>query len=102
MAAETDIIRYMITGEDGEVIPENATHVSVHPSVKVIPMQLFYWHRNIVELFCHDGVIKIEKYAFKRCPRLKRVIMKDVEEAEMGAFSQFVKPWSISNMTSWK
>ena len=87
MAAEADIIRYMITGEDGEVIPENATHVSVHPSVKVIPKRLFCWHPNIVELVCHDGVIKIEEEAFYGCPLLKRVILKGVEEVEWGAFS---------------
>ena len=86
MAAETDIIRYMITGELGEVIPSNATHVSVHPSFKVIPQRQFHQHRKIVELICHDGVIKIEEYAFCGCRRLKRVIMKDVEKVEEGAF----------------
>ena len=80
--AEADIIRYVITGEDGEVIPPNATHVSVHPSVKVIRRQLFYAHRKIVELVCHAGVIKIEYKAFFFCPRLKRVIMNGVEEIE--------------------
>ena len=86
MAAEADIIRYMITGEEGEVIPRNATHVSVHASVRIIPRRLFYHHSNIVELICHDGVIKIEVEAFINCPRLKRVIMKGVEEVEMFAF----------------
>ena len=88
MAADGNIIRYMITGEEGEVIPRNATHVSVHPSVTEIPLWAFYRHSNIVELICHDGVIKIEKYAFCGCPRLKRVIMKGVEEVEWGAFGR--------------
>ena len=86
MAADGNIIRYMITGEEGEVIPRNATHVSVHPSVTEIPLWAFYRHSNIVELICHDGVIKIEEYAFCGCRRLKRVIMKDVEKVEEGAF----------------
>ena len=87
MAAEANnIIRYMITGEEGEVIPQNATHVSVHPSVTEIPWRLFYRHSNIIELICHVGVIKIEEYAFYGCPRLKRVIMKGVEEVEQSAF----------------
>ena len=86
MAAEAGIIRYVITGEEGEVIPRNATHVSVHPSVTVIPARLFCHHPNIVELICHDGVLRIEVRAFYCCPRLKRVITKGVEEVERGAF----------------
>ena len=87
MAAEiNNIIRYMITGEDGEVIPRDATHVSVHPTVRIIPRRLFYYHPNIIELICHECVIKIEEYAFAFCPRLKRVIMKGVEVLEWGAF----------------
>ena len=86
MAAEAGITRYMSMGVVDEIIPQNATHVSVHPSVTKIPDGLFYEHPNIIELICHDGVIKIEYEAFKGCPRLKRVIMNSVEDVEDEAF----------------
>jgi hypothetical protein len=39
MSAEDDdvIIRYNFTGEDGEIVPRDATHVTVDKSVQVIP-----------------------------------------------------------------
>ena len=62
MAAEgDDIIRFIFTGEDGEVVPADATHVTVHESVKVIPSRAFLRHRNILEFECHDGVEKVEE-----------------------------------------
>ena len=82
----SNTIRYIFTGEEGEVIPRNATHVSVHPSVTVIREGAFEEHQNIFELVCHAGVIKIEARAFSDCPRLKRVILKGAEEVEWGAF----------------
>jgi hypothetical protein len=42
MEAEGDnhIIRFIFTGEDGEVVPADATHVTVHESVK----SFLHWH----------------------------------------------------------
>ena len=87
MAAETDIFRYTFTNLEGRDIPRDATHVSVHPSVTVIPAFAFNYHFNIVELICHDGVIKIEVEAFYRCPSLRRVVMLGVEDVERKAFT---------------
>jgi hypothetical protein len=89
MAAEGEdnVIRYTFTGEDSEVVPADATHVTVHESVKVIPSRAFYWHRNIEEFQCHDGVETIEEWAFYLCPSLRRVKMPGVKIIEIRAFS---------------
>lgn len=81
-----DIIFYILTGQDGEIIPRNATHVGVHKSVTVIPAFAFYEHPNIVEFICHNGVERIASHAFTRCPRLKRLIMRGVKSVEDCAF----------------
>ena len=75
---------YVYTGEGNP--PRNATHVSIHDSVTIIPYQLFREHPNIIELICHIRVKKIERSAFYKCPRLKRLIMPGVEEVKRSAF----------------
>ena len=88
MEAEGDnhIIRFIFTGEDGEVVPEDATHVTVDKSVTVIPERAFYFHQNILEFECHDGVEKVEEMAFYDCPFLRRVKMPGVKIVESEAF----------------
>ena len=68
------------------VVPRDATHVSIHPTITIIPSWLFSEHPNIVELRCHEGVKKIEEWAFHQCPSLQRVIMPGVEVIETSAF----------------
>jgi len=85
MAAEGgNIVRFTYTGADGEVIPDDATHVFV--DVTIIPRGAFEEHPSIVEVICHDRVEKIERNAFYECPSLRRVIMPGVKIAEVGAF----------------
>ena len=73
-------------GQEGEVIPDGATHIIVHDSVNVIRARAFYQHRNIVEVICHEEVDKIDREAFCDCTRLKRVIMLGVTIVEADAF----------------
>ena len=99
-AEEGNIIRGVFTGEeepeefwdeDGNLLESillNITHLSVHESITVIPGEALFYHPNIVELICHNGVKKIEYEAFDICPRLKRLVMPGVEEVEWGAFNQ--------------
>ena len=82
MAAEH---HFVYTGE--RYPPPDATHVSIHESITVIPEFLFHEHLYIIELICHDGVKKIERQAFWKCPSLNRLIMPGVEKVEGGAFS---------------
>jgi len=86
MAAEGDHIRrYNYTGEDDEV-PDDVTHVTIAASVTVIRQRAFQFHRNIVEIVCHDKVERVEDGAFFVCTSLRRVIMPGVEIVEGGAF----------------
>ena len=88
MAAEGNvvIVRYIYRGEVGEVIPDDVTHVIVAEDVTVILREVFWEHRNLVEVICHDKVEKIERLAFCRCRSLRRVIMPGVKIAEESAF----------------
>ena len=86
MAAEgDDIIRYTYRGEEGEIIPREATHIVV--LARVIPSEAFRWHGNIVEVICHEDVEKIETAALANCYSLRRVVMPGVKIVKMWAFS---------------
>ena len=77
---------YVYTGRDGEVIPRHVTHVLIAKALKFVPRRAFKEHPNIEEVICHDGVEKIEEFAFYNCPSLRRVIMPGVKVAEQWAF----------------
>ena len=79
---------YVFTGKDGEWIPRHITHVLIAAALKFVPANAFYDHPNIEEVICHDGVEKIEEWAFYNCPRLRRVIMPGVKEVEKYAFNE--------------
>ncbi len=79
---DNNFMRYIYRGEEGEIIPLHATHIFVHESVTVILRSAFEGHPNIVEVICHDAVEKIERYAFYKCPRLRRVVMRGVKIVE--------------------
>ena len=95
MAAEGGnniIIRYNYRGEEGEVIPREATHIFVvDKDVTFVRARAFREHPNIIELVCHDKVEKIEEYAFFKCPSLRRVIMPGVKIVEQQAFEQCIE-----------
>ena len=46
---------YIYMGTNGEFIRDDATHIIVHKSVKLIRARAFFEHPNIVEVICHDG-----------------------------------------------
>ena len=74
---------YIFTGER---VPDHITHVLIAKALNFVRARAFHDHPNIQEVICHDGVEKIEKFAFNRCPRLLRVIMPGVKEIEAYAF----------------
>ena len=90
MAAEGDnnFIRYIYRGEEGEhnIIPREATHITVDKDVTVVRAFAFQGHPNIVEVICHEKVERIEQYAFNNCPSLRRVVMPGVKIVEFMAF----------------
>eukprot|EP00984_Skeletonema_dohrnii_P003824 scaffold1316_cov72-Skeletonema_dohrnii-CCMP3373.AAC.3 len=81
---------FIYMGEPNPVVPPGATRVIVDKSVNIIPERAFQGNGSIVELFCHDGVEKVETRAFNRCSSLRRVIMPGVEVVEGHAFSRCV------------
>ena len=89
MAAEgnnNNFMRYVYRGEDGEHIPNEATHITVGDGVTFVRAEAFARHRNVIEVICHKRVKKIEEGAFANCPSLRRVIMPGVLVVEEGAF----------------
>ena len=72
----------------GGVVPFHVTHVLIDKSLKFVRKRAFYNHPNIEEVICHDGVEKIEEYAFHNCPRLRRAIMPGVKEVVLHAFNR--------------
>ena len=86
MAAEGggNIIRFTYTGAEGEVIPDEATHIIVE--ARKVRTRAFEAHPNIVEVICHEDVKKIEEAAFTSCYNLRKVIMRGVKFVEEDAF----------------
>ena len=77
---------YVFTGRAGERLHRHVTHVLIAKALKFVPARAFDEHPNIEEVICHDGVLKIEREAFWKCPSLRRVIMPGVKEVEGYAF----------------
>ena len=63
----------------GGVVPPDVTRVRIDETVSVIPAQAFEGQRNIKEVNCHGGVVRVEEFAFDDCPSLRRVIMSGVK-----------------------
>ena len=83
---DNNFIRYIYRGEEGEIIPLGATHITVHEDCTFVRARAFREHPNIVEVICHNGVEKIEEYAFFGSPNLRRVVMPGVKIVERKAF----------------
>eukprot|EP00573_Skeletonema_grethae_P006891 CAMPEP_0201710248 /NCGR_PEP_ID=MMETSP0578-20130828/58528_1 /ASSEMBLY_ACC=CAM_ASM_000663 /TAXON_ID=267565 /ORGANISM="Skeletonema grethea, Strain CCMP 1804" /LENGTH=386 /DNA_ID=CAMNT_0048199273 /DNA_START=126 /DNA_END=1283 /DNA_ORIENTATION=+ len=83
---DDNFVRYIYRGEEGEVIPDGATHIAVREDVTNIRSRAFFEHRNIIEVIFHEGVEKIEHRAFEGCQRLRQVIMPGVKVVEQIAF----------------
>ena len=83
---ENNFIRYIYRGEVDEVIPLEATHITVDKGVTVITADIFRWHEHIIEVICHENVEKIEEDAFCGCWSLRRVIMPGVKIVGGSAF----------------
>ena len=90
MAAEEGndfIVRYIYRGEEGEVIPDEATHITVGEDVTFVRARAFRRHPNAIEVICHEKVKTIEREAFFCCHNLRRVIMPGVKIVETIAFA---------------
>ena len=81
------IIRFTYTGAEGEIIPREATHITVGGDVTFVREEAFADHPNIFEVIFHENVEKIEERAFWCCFYLRRVIMPGVKIIETNAFN---------------
>eukprot|EP00984_Skeletonema_dohrnii_P018930 scaffold8973_cov75-Skeletonema_dohrnii-CCMP3373.AAC.2 len=82
---------YIFTGRGA--VPRHVTRVRIDKSISVIPARAFLGHRNIKEVICHDGVVRVGEEAFSGCISLRRVIMPGIEVVEREAF------WSCDALT---
>jgi hypothetical protein len=83
MADGVDIFVYL--GGEQEV-PRNVTHVRIDRSVKAIPMEAFYQREQLVSVETHDGIEKIEDFAFDECISLRGIKLPSVREIGLFAF----------------
>ena len=115
MAAEGGnniIVRFTYTGAEGEHIPDEATHITIADDCTFVRADAFANHQNIVEVICHEGVVKIERSAFAACPNLRRVIMPGVKEVESAFWNctaladvecgklEIIKEWAFNSCWS--
>ena len=84
---DNNFLRYVYRGEEGEIIPDEATHIIVGDGVTFVRAFAFSLHRNIIEVVCHEDVEKIDRYAFAYCRNLRRVIMPGVKIVMGAAFN---------------
>ena len=61
---DDNFMRYVYRGEEGEIIPREATHITVAEGVTFVRADAFFGHPFMIEVICHDKVEKIEQYAF--------------------------------------
>ena len=91
MRFPANAVTFVFNGEAREDIPIDVTHVIMHESITVIPAESFQMHPNIVEVYCHTGVKRIEREAFGFCFSLRRIVMPGVEVVERYAFMDCAK-----------
>ena len=80
---------YVFTGQR---VPDHITHVRIGLALNFVAARAFKENPYIEEVICHDGVRKIEQFAFFVCPSLRRVIIPGVKEVEMCAFNACKAP----------
>jgi hypothetical protein len=78
MAEGGDNIFVYLGGE--QEVPRNVTHVIIDRSVKIIPARAFSYRRKLVSVETHDGIEKIERWAFDSCTSLRGIKLPGVKE----------------------
>ena len=63
------------------------THARIDESVKEIDVRAFFNCRRLRFVEIHEGVTKIGKQSFKRCPSLRRIKLPGVRIIDMEAFN---------------
>mmetsp|Transcript_30503 Transcript_30503/g.61213 ORF Transcript_30503/g.61213 Transcript_30503/m.61213 type:complete len:149 (+) Transcript_30503:102-548(+) len=80
---------FVYTGGD-QVVPDDVVRVRIDKSVKIIPREAFQGRRHLIDVEFHDGIERIEKYAFFCCGSLRSVKLLGVKIIETRAFESCV------------
>eukprot|EP00985_Skeletonema_marinoi_P016774 scaffold9060_cov108-Skeletonema_marinoi.AAC.1 len=80
-AVEDDIFVYT-----GGRAPQHVVNVIIDESVSEIDDMAFYDNRNLRCVNCHEGVKRIGREAFFRCPLLRQINLLGVKLIEAKAF----------------
>jgi hypothetical protein len=67
--------------------PQHVVNAIIDESVEEIDEDAFCDNPNLKSVVCHEGLLRVEKYAFEQCSSLQRVKMPGVKIIEEGAFS---------------
>jgi len=70
-------IEYIYHGRPREVIPDDATVVTIHRSVKRIPNNAFREHERLEIVKLHKEVTSIGRHAFFNCVNLREINLHD-------------------------
>ena len=70
----SSIVEYEFTGRDHHV-PNNATHVRVHPSITKIEDYAFDRCTGLKEIVLNEGLTEICSYAFAYCTSLQNITL---------------------------
>ena len=81
---DDEIFVYM--GGD-QVVPDDVRRVKIDRSVKIIPTRAFQGRRHLIDVEFHDGIERIEKYAFFCCGSLRSVKLLGVKIIGAHAFA---------------
>jgi len=68
----SSVVEYEYTGT-GDRVPDNVTHVRIHPSVTKIDSFSFYNRRCLEEVVLNDGLREIGSNAFNNCTTLEYI-----------------------------
>jgi len=89
--SSTSIVDYEFTGSDQHV-PNNVTHVRIHPVVNKIKKYTFHNKQHLKEVVLNEGLTVIGEYAFSRCTSLQRInIPSTVTKIGTDAFYKCIK-----------
>jgi hypothetical protein len=71
----------------GGIAPQHVVNAIIDESVEEIAEEAFSHKPNLRSVVCHDGLLKVGKWAFGYCHSLRRVKMPGVKIIEVKAFS---------------
>ncbi|KAK1742627.1 hypothetical protein QTG54_006224, partial [Skeletonema marinoi] len=76
---------FVYTGGD-QVVPDDVRRVRIAKSVKIIPANAFDRREHLIDVEFHDGIERIEEWAFNCCYSLRSVKLLGVKIIGTAAF----------------